>query len=194
MSSLTGGRNGVPPPMTTGLRKMRSSSTRPSSIAAAARPAPPISMSLAVAASAAAASLGHRRLGEPGVALNAVERAADDDLRDSAPDVGERGPELVVTQRRIGLPRQHGLVKPAAAQKAAEIARLRDVEPKLLLVRERPPERALAVGDKAVHRDAHRVDQHGVKLITVRRRTLTAMDFTIVLGIGLSFVVQAAPP
>src|SRR3954452_3697511 len=28
--------------------------------------------------------LGHRRLGEPGVALNAVERAAEDDLRDSA--------------------------------------------------------------------------------------------------------------
>src|SRR5204863_5862565 len=26
--------------------------------------------------------LGHRRLGEPGVALNAVERAAEDDLRE----------------------------------------------------------------------------------------------------------------
>jgi len=34
--------------------------------------------------------LGHRRLGEPGVALNAVERAAEDELRDRAPDVGER--------------------------------------------------------------------------------------------------------
>ena len=34
--------------------------------------------------------LGHRRLGEPGVALNAVERAAEDDPRDRAPDVGER--------------------------------------------------------------------------------------------------------
>ena len=35
---------------------MRSSSTRPSSIAAAARPAPPIATSLSVASSAAAAS------------------------------------------------------------------------------------------------------------------------------------------
>jgi hypothetical protein len=39
--------------------------------------------------------LGHRRFGEPGVALDAVECAAEDDLRDRAPDVGERGPELV---------------------------------------------------------------------------------------------------
>src|SRR5207245_386003 len=83
-----------------------------------------------------------RRLGEPGVALNAVERAAEDDLRDSAPDVGERGPELVVAHRRIRIPRQHGLVKPAAAEIAAERACLRDVETKLLLVRDRPPERA----------------------------------------------------
>jgi hypothetical protein len=37
-SSVTGGRKGVPPPTTTGLRNMRSSSTRPSSIAAAATP------------------------------------------------------------------------------------------------------------------------------------------------------------
>ena len=28
-------------------------------------------------------------------------------------------------------------------------------------LRGRPPERALAVGDEAVYRDAHRVDQHG---------------------------------
>ena len=46
-----------------------------------------------------------------GVALNGVERTAEDDLRDRAPDVGERGPELVVTQRRIRLPHQHGLRK-----------------------------------------------------------------------------------
>src|SRR5664279_1386343 len=55
-SSVTGGRKGVPPPTTTGLRNMRSSSTRPSSIAAAARPAPPIETSWSVASSAAAAS------------------------------------------------------------------------------------------------------------------------------------------
>ena len=70
---------------------------------------------------------------------------------------------------------------------AAELACLRDVETKLLLVRGRPPERALAVGDKAVHRDAHRVDQHGFKLIAPERRTMIAMKFTIELDIGLSF-------
>src|SRR4028119_2091175 len=41
--------------------------------------------------------LGHRRLGEPGVALDAIERAAEDDLRDGAPDVGERGPGLAAS-------------------------------------------------------------------------------------------------
>ena len=39
--------------------------------------------------------LGHRRLGEPGVALDAVERVAEDDLRDRAPDVGERASRSV---------------------------------------------------------------------------------------------------
>src|SRR5207249_3172251 len=77
--------------------------------------------------------LGHRRLGEPGVALDAVERAAEDDLRDRAPDVGERGPELAVAQRRIRLPHRHRLVKPAATQIAAELADLREVETKQLL-------------------------------------------------------------
>ena len=90
---------------------------------------------------------------------------AEDDLRDRTPDVGERGPKLVVAQRRIRLPHQHGLVKPAAQQIAAELAYLREVETKQLLARDRPPEPACPVGDKAVHRDAHRVDQHGFKLI-----------------------------
>ena len=45
---MTGGRNGVPPPTTTGLRNMRSSSTRPSSIAAAARPAPSLANKVAL--------------------------------------------------------------------------------------------------------------------------------------------------
>src|SRR3954453_9523337 len=44
------------------------------------------------------------------------------------------------------------------------------METKLLLARGRPPEPALAIGDKAVHRDAHRVDQHGFKLIAPQRR------------------------
>src|ERR1700759_1493251 len=65
--------------------------------------------------------LGHRRFGEPGVALDAVERSAEDDLRESAPDVSELGPELAVAYRRGGLPHQHGLVKPAAAQIAAKL-------------------------------------------------------------------------
>jgi hypothetical protein len=50
--------------------------------------------------------------------------------------------------RRIRLPHQHRLVKPAAAQIAAELAHLREVETKLLLTRDRPPERALPIGDK----------------------------------------------
>src|SRR5215212_2256107 len=87
---------------------------------------------------------------------------AEDDLRDRAPGVGERGPELVVAWRRIRLPHQHRLVEPAAQQVAAELAYPREVETEQLLARDRPPERALAVGDKAVHRDAHRVDEHGL--------------------------------
>jgi hypothetical protein len=66
------------------------------------------------------------------------------------------------------------------------------VETKLILVGGRPPERALAVGDEAVHRDAHRVDQHGFKLVAPERRTIMAMEFTIELDIGLSIVLQSA--
>src|ERR687898_2022377 len=44
---------------------------------------------------------GEWRLGEAGVALNAVERAAEDDLRERAPGVGEGGPEFAVAQRRV---------------------------------------------------------------------------------------------
>src|SRR5215204_5970072 len=135
--------------------------------------------------------LDHRRLGEPGVALDAVERAAEDDLRDRAPDIGERGVELAVAHRRIRLPHQHRLVEPAAQQKAPKLACLRDVETKQVLVGNRPGERALTVGDEAVHRDAHRVDQHGFKLIAPERRMMIAMKFTIELDIGLSYLLQA---
>ena len=100
---------------------MRSSSTGPSSIASAARAAPPIETSLSIGVERRSHLLGDRRLGEPGVALNAVQRATEDDLRDSAPGLGERGPELVVAHRRIRLPGQHGLVQLAAAQMAAEM-------------------------------------------------------------------------
>ena len=50
-----------------------------------------------------------------------------------------------------------------------------------------PLEPALPVGDKAVHRDAHRVDQHGFKLIAPERRTMIVMTFTIELDIPLSY-------
>src|SRR5215204_6221700 len=71
--------------------------------------------------------LGQWRLGEPGGALHAVERATEDDFRDRAPDVGERGPELVLPQRRVRLPHQHRLVEPAAEQTTAELAYQRGV-------------------------------------------------------------------
>ena len=44
----------------------------------------------------------------------------------------------------------HGLTGTSRARPG-----LREVETKQLLARGRPPEGALAVGDKAVHRDAH---------------------------------------
>src|SRR5215207_671130 len=65
---------------------------------------------------------------------------------------------------------------------------------KQLLARGRPPECALAVGDEAVHRNAHRVDQHDFKLVAPERRTIIAMRFAIELDIGLSFLLQAALP
>ena len=54
-SSVTGGRNGVPPPTTTGYRNMRSSSTRLSSTAAAAREATDQAVSIGGAGLAAQA-------------------------------------------------------------------------------------------------------------------------------------------
>ena len=148
----------------TGLRKMRSSSTRPRSIAAEARPAPPISTSLSVLASAAATSSTSGACGEAGVALHAIERAAEDDLRERVPDVREGVRVLVVAQRRIRLPHEHRLVEPAAQQAAAEPADLLEMEAKLLVARDAPSERTVTVGDETVHRDAHRVDQHGLSV------------------------------
>src|SRR4051794_12549068 len=146
---------------------MRNSSTRPSSIAAAARPAPPIETSLSVASSAAAAS-------------SATDASASRAL--------PRTLSSVRLKTTFGIAHQHRLVQPAAAQIAAELAYVREVETKQLLARGRPPERALTVGDQAVHRDAHRVDQHGFKLVAPQRRTMIAMTFTIGLGIGLSCI------
>jgi hypothetical protein len=88
---------------------------------------------------------------------------AEDDLRDRAPDVGERRPGLGVTQRRVGLPHQHRLVEPAAEEVAAELAYLLEVEAEQLVAGCRPGELAVTVGDEAVHRDAHRIDQHGFR-------------------------------
>ena len=69
------------------------------------------------------------------MSLDAVERTTEDDLRDRAPDVGERGPGLAVAQRRIGLPHQHRLVEPAAEEIRAELAYLREVKAELLVAR-----------------------------------------------------------
>src|SRR5688500_19263053 len=48
----------------------------------------------------------------------------------------------------------------------------------------------LVVGGKVVYRDAHRVDQHGFKLVAPERRTMIVMTFTIELDIGRSFLLQ----
>src|SRR5437764_4663362 len=136
--------------------------------------------------------LGHRSLGEPSVALDAVERAAEDDLRKRAPDVGERGVKLGVAQRRIRLPHQHRLVELAAAQMAAQLAHPREMKAKQLLIRDSPPEPALAVGDEAVHRNAHRVDQQGFALGAPERRTIVVVKFIIELEIRLLFPLNSA--
>src|SRR5205809_7921574 len=101
---------------------MRSSSTRPSSIAAAARPAPPIETSLSVASSAAAASSATDASARRALPWTLLSERLKTTFGMAHPDVGEPSPELVVAQRRIRLPHQHRLVKPAAAQIAAELA------------------------------------------------------------------------
>ena len=151
--SVTGGRNGVPPPTTTGSGNMRSSSTRPSSIAAAVKAGAADRDVLVGRVERRGDLLGHRRRGEPGVALNAVERAAEDDLRDRAPGCPRTRPGARCRASTDPSPTpasQHRLVEPAPAQIAGEVAHLRGVETKQLLAGGRPPERAVAVGDKAV--------------------------------------------
>jgi hypothetical protein len=68
------------------------------------------------------------------------------------------------------------------------------MEAKQLLVRDGPPEPALAVGDEAVHRNAHRVDQQGFEVGASERRTMVVIRFIIELGIGLLFPLKFAPP
>jgi hypothetical protein len=68
--------------------------------------------------------------------LHGVERAAEDDLRDRAVGVGERGLELALAERRIRLPHEQGLVQPAADNEAADLTCLLGVEAKLLVVRD----------------------------------------------------------
>src|SRR5215211_6786833 len=89
---------------------MRSSSTSPSSIAPGGQAGAADRDGLVSRLERRGDLLGQRRLGEPGVALDAVERVAEDDLRDRAPDIGERGPGLVLAQRRVRHPGQHRLV------------------------------------------------------------------------------------
>ena len=67
---------------------------------------------------------------------------------------------------------------------AAKLAHPREMEAKQLLVRDSPPEPALAVGDEAVHRSAHRVDQQGFELGAPERWTIVVVKFIIELEIG----------
>ena len=66
---------------------------------------------------------------------------------------------LGVAQRSVGFPRQHRLVERAAAEVGAERAHSRKVERKDV-VGAVHPEGAVAICDKAVRGNAHRVDQH----------------------------------
>ena len=131
-SSVTGGRKGVPPPTTSGLRNMRSSSTRPSSIADAASPAPPIGTSLPVGSSAAVASSATDAPASRALPERCRARGGDD-VRDSAPDrhSGERDPNsrvcatwtgdgAVVRQASgVSVPRQPGPTVRAASECSA---------------------------------------------------------------------------
>jgi hypothetical protein len=65
------------------------------------------------------------------------------------------------------------------------------MEAKQLLIRDRPPEPALAVGDKAVHRNAHRRDQQGFELDAPERRTIVVIKFLIEPEIGLLFPLKS---
>nr|WP_259311291.1 hypothetical protein [Capillimicrobium parvum] len=90
--------------------------------------------------------LGQWRLGEPGVPLHAAERPAEHDLRDRAPDVGERRPGLGFPHRRVHLPHQHRLVEHGAEQEATDLAVQLGVETEQLVARGRranPPSRSV---------------------------------------------------
>jgi hypothetical protein len=75
---------------------------------------------------------------------------------------------------------------------AAELAYLRDVETEQLLARDRPPKRTLAVGDKAVHRDAHRVDQHRSERIAAARHRMIAVKLSVLPSRRATLIKLAA--
>ena len=131
-SSVTGSRNGMPPPTTTGWRTSQlvdeaELDRRRGQAGTADRHV------LVGRVERRSGLLGHGGLGEPGISLNAVERTTEDDLRDRAPDIGERGPGLVLARRRIRLPHLHRLVEPAAEEIPAELAYLLSVKAKQLV-------------------------------------------------------------
>ncbi len=84
---MTGGRKGVPPPTATGLREHAQLVDEAKVDHCRGQAGAADRDVLVGRAERRSDLLGHRRLGEPGVALNAVERAAEDDLRERAPDV-----------------------------------------------------------------------------------------------------------
>src|SRR5829696_4611186 len=101
---------------------MGSSSTSPSSIACAAKPAPPTETALSVASSAAAISSANDASASRAlpwtllsVWLKTTFGIADQRSANAAPG-------LVLAQRRVRLPDEHRLVEPAAADITAELA------------------------------------------------------------------------
>ena len=67
------------------------------------------------------------------------------------------------TQTAMVEDRSDRLLDEMVTQLGFDREELERLEAELLVAGARPVERAVAVGDEAVHRDAHRVDQHGCK-------------------------------
>ena len=138
-----------------------------------------------------------RRLYETMLPWETDPSMRDNELWDVFADVWCAIPKVVFSRTLDSVQGNARLAKAsvadAAAEKAPQLACLHDVKSKLLLVGDAPPECALAVGDKAVHRDAHRIDQHGFRLSSQSGRRSSVMRSIRTLRIGLSFVSQWAP-
>src|SRR3984957_2883743 len=111
---------------------------------------------------------GHVVGGQPGVALDLLERGGEHDLRDGFPDPGELQQVRAGHGRLGGLPDQHVLVQPPPHQFHADPGGLLDVERKQLLVGIGPGNVAAGARNEAVQRHAHGVDHrahHGLPVV-----------------------------